>query len=163
MDIRKIYEYALQREYEGKRFFDQNAARLNNAAAVYAFKKLAEEEQKHIEFIQNQLDLLDYGQRSSVEFGITFQKEGFFSQRAISEDLEQTVNEAMVADLPVLRTAYLIEHDLAEFYEMAADKAVAEAQEVLKLLAIWERGHERIFKKMHDQAFEQYAEMPWGG
>ena len=54
MDIRKIYEYALQREYEGKNFFEQNAGRLNNAAAVNAFKKLALEEQKHIDFIQNQ-------------------------------------------------------------------------------------------------------------
>jgi hypothetical protein len=24
-------------------------------------------------------------------------------------------------------------------------------------------GHERLFKRMHDKAFEQYADMPWGG
>ena len=69
----------------------------------------------------------------------------------------------MVADLPVLRMAYLIEHDLAEFYEMAAGKVVADAREVLKMLATWERGHERLFKKLHDKAFEEYAKMPWGG
>ena len=130
MDIHKIYEYALQREYEGKRFFEQNAERLNNAAAVSAFKKLAAEEQKHIEFIQNQLDLLGQGRDSNTEFGVALQKEGFFSQRAISEDIEQTVNEAMVADLPVLRMAYLIEHDLAEFYEKAASKVTEDARDV---------------------------------
>ena len=163
MDIHKIYEYALQREYEGKRFFEQNADRLSNAAAVSAFKKLTAEEQKHIEFIQNQIDLLERGRDSSTEFGAAFQREGFFSQRALSEDIEQTVNEAMVADLPVLRMAYLIEHDLAEFYEMAAGKVVADAREVLKMLATWERGHERLFKKLHDKAFEEYAKMSWGG
>ena len=163
MDIRKIYEYALQREYEGKRFFEQNAERLNQAASVNAFRKLAAEEQKHIVFIQNQLDLLGSGGSSSKDFGIALQKEGFFSQRALSEGIEQTVSEAMVADLPVLRMAYLIEHDLAEFYEMAAAKADADASEVLKMLAAWERGHERLFKKMHDEAFREYAEMPWGG
>lgn len=163
MDIRKIYEYALQREYEGKRFFEQNALRLNNAAAVNAFKKLVIEEQKHIEFIQNQLELLGQGQNSSARLGDIFQQEGFFSQRAASEDIEQTVSEAMVADLPVLRMAYLIEHDLATFYEMAASKTVAEAQQVLAMLAAWERGHERLFKRMHDKAFEEYADMPWGG
>ncbi len=163
MDIRKIYEYALQREYEGKRFFEQNAQRLQNAAAVSAFKNLAAEEQKHIEYIQNQLDFLAHGQSSNTEMGDAFQKEGFFSQRALSEEIEQTVSEAMVADLPVLRMAYLIEHDLATFYEMAASKTSADAREVLTMLANWERGHERIFKKMHDQAFEEYAEMPWGG
>jgi rubrerythrin len=163
MDTRKIYEYALQREYEGKRFFEQNAERLNHAAAVNAFKKLAAEEQKHIEFIQGQLDLLGRGRDSSAEFGVALQQEGFFSQRALSESIEQTVSEAMVADLPVLRMAYLIERDLAEFYEMAAAQAPADASEVLNLLATWERGHERLFKRMHDEAFQEYAEMPWGG
>ena len=32
MDIRKVYEYALQREHEGKNFFAQNAARFGHAA-----------------------------------------------------------------------------------------------------------------------------------
>lgn len=163
MDIRKIYEYALQREYEGKNFFEQNAERLSNAVAVNAFKKLAVEEQKHIDFIKNQITLLDAGKVSSSEFGEILQKEGFFSQRAISESVEQSVQEAMVADLPVLRMAYLIERDFAEFYEMAASKAEGEAKDVLSMLATWERGHERLFKIFHDKAFEEYAQMPWGG
>jgi rubrerythrin len=163
MDIHKIYEYALQREYEGKNFFEQNAGRLNNAAAVNAFKKLAVEEQKHIEFIQNQIELLGKGKASSTELGQALQKEGFFSQRAMSESVEQSVNEAMVADLPVLRMAFLIERDFAEFYEMAANSAEGDAKDVLSMLATWERGHERLFKIFHDKAFEEYAQMPWGG
>ncbi len=59
MDIRKIYEYALAREHEGKRFFQENAARLSHSAAVGAFQRLAEEEQRHIEFIQLQISLLE--------------------------------------------------------------------------------------------------------
>lgn len=163
MDIRKIYEYALSREHEGKRFFEQNAVRLNSAAAVGAFKKLAGEEQKHIEFIESQLKSLDEGKFSSAEMGIEMENAGFFSQRAATEDIEVTVAEAMVADLPVLRMAYLIEHDFSEFYEMAAGKAEGEAKAVLEMLARWERTHEVLFKKLHDKAFEEYAQMPWGG
>ena len=163
MDIRKIYEYALQREHEGKRFFEQNAGRLNHAAAVGAFKALAAEEQKHIEFIQNQIQALDQGKSSSAAMGAELEKEGFFSQRAHSEMLDQTVVEAMVPDLPVLRTAYLIERDFAEFYEMAAGKSQGQAKKVLEMLAMWERGHEALFKQLHDKAFEEYAQMPWGG
>jgi len=163
VDIRKIYEYALQREREGKRFFEQNAGRLSHAAAVGAFKKLAAEEQKHIEFIQSQLDALDKGQSPSAAMGVELARGGFFSQRAETELLNQTVVEAMVPDLPVLRTAYLIERDFAEFYEMAANKSEGEAKKVLTMLAEWERGHESLFKKIHDKAFEEYAQMPWGG
>jgi rubrerythrin len=161
MDIRKIYEYALRREHEGKRFYEQNAERLSHAAAVGAFKQLAIEEQKHIEFIQAQLDALDAGRSPNVAMGS--EKGGFFSQRAQAEMINQTVAEAMVPDLPVLRMAYLIERDFAEFYEMAAGKAEGQAKQVLTILGVWERGHEELFKHLHDQAFEQYAQMPWGG
>ena len=91
MDIRKIYAYALQREHEGKRFFEQNAERLSHAAATGAFRRLAAEEQKHIEFIQGLLDALDKDESPDVAMGIELEKEGFFSQRAASELLDQTV------------------------------------------------------------------------
>lgn len=164
MDIRKIYEYALQREYEGKRFFEENAIRLNHAAAQGAFKELAAEEQRHIEFIQGQIEALDKGvEPSSAAIAKELKEGGIFSQRAQTEMLEQTVLEAMVPDLPVLRTAYLIEMDFAKFYESAAKQADGEAKKVLKMLAKWERGHEALFKNMHDKAFEMYTNMPWGG
>ena len=163
MDIRKVYDYALQREHEGKQFFEQNAARLSHAAAASAFERLAGEEQKHIEFIQGLLDTLDKAESPGAAADVEMEQEGFFSERAASELLDQTVLEAMVPDLPVLRTAYLIERDLAEFYEMAASKAQGEAKEALEMLAQWERGHEAFFRQIHDKAFEEYADMPWGG
>lgn len=163
MDIRKIYLYALQREHEGKRFFEENAERLSHAAAVGAFRKLAAEEQKHIEFIQYQIEALDRGEGADIKPGQEMARAGFFTQRAETEAIDGSVAEAMVPDLPVLRMAYLIERDFAEFYEEAAQKAEGPAKEVLTMLATWERGHERLFKHLHDQAFEEYAQMPWGG
>jgi len=164
MDVRKVYGYALQREYEGMNFFAQNAARTGHAAAQGVFAQLAEEEKKHIRFIQSLIDGLEKTGSSGMETGVALDKEGFFSQRASSEMLDQTVIEAMVPDLPVLRTAYLIERDFAEFYEMAASKVPDEtARKALEMLGRWERSHEVLFKRMHDQAFEQYAGMPWGG
>lgn len=160
MDIRKILEYALQREYEGKSFFETNANRLQNAAAVGAFKAIAAEEQKHIDFILAQIKGLNEGGPADLP---EFPKVGFFADRADSESIEQTVSEAMVADLPVLRMAYLIERDFAEFYTQAASKVEGDARIVLDMLARWEAGHERLFKSMHDKAFEAYSGMPWGG
>jgi len=163
MDIVKIFQYALQREHEGKNFFEQNANRLSHASAVGVFRRLAEEEQRHINFIQAQLDALGKGHSPDISAGLAMEQKGFFSQRAQSEMIDQTVSEAMVPDLPVLRMAYLIERDFAEFYELSASQTSGQAQEVLKMLAGWERVHEHLFKQMHDRAFEQYAEMPWGG
>jgi len=160
MDITKILEYALEREYEGKRFFSENASRLQNAAAAGAFKAIAEEEQKHIDFIAAQIAALGAGVSADYP---ELPKAGFFAERAEGENIEIAVSEAMVADLPVLRMAYLIERDFAEFYAQMAARAEGESKQVLEMLAKWESGHERLFKRLHDQAFEKYADMPWGG
>ena len=163
MDIRRIYEYALQREYEGKRFFDQHAESLSHAAAQEAFRRLAEEEQAHILFLEGLLAGLDGGAQPPGTVADPSGGEGLFSQRAADEHLDQSVLEAMVPDLAVLRIAYLIERDFAEFYEGAAARAEGDAREALSTLAAWERGHERLFQHLHDRAFEAYAQMPWGG
>jgi rubrerythrin len=160
MDIKRILEYALQRENEGKRFFEQNASRLQNAAAAGAFKAIAAEAQKHIEFIQAHLNaLMDNKPAPELELPTAV----FFAERADSESIVDTVAESMVADLPVLRMAYLIERDFSEFYAQYAAKVDGKAKEILNMLAHWEAGHERLFKSMHDKAFELYSGMPWGG
>jgi rubrerythrin len=160
MDTAKVLEYALAREYQGKKFFTDYADRLQNADAVGAFKTIAAEEQKHIDFILAQINAYKTGATSGVAELPWVQ---FFTDQASSISIEETVNESMVADLPVLRMAFLIERDFAEFYNMAAQKAEGETRQLLEMLARWESGHERFFKRMHDTLFEKYADMPWGG
>jgi rubrerythrin len=163
MDIKKVYEYALQREYEGKRFFIEYASRLSHASAVGVFNRLAQEEQKHIEFIQRQIDLLMENKPSDLVQANVLEQSEFFSIRASNEFIDQTVSEAMVPDLPILRMAYLIERDFAEFYENAAKQAEGIARKALETLAYWERRHEHLFKELHDKAYNEYSKMPWGG
>jgi rubrerythrin len=162
MNVRKIYQYALQREREGKSFFEGNAERMSHAAAVGIFQRLAAEEQKHIEFIESLLRSLESG-KGEIANDVGLEQEERFAARAESEMLDQTVIESMVPDVAILRMAYLIERDFAEFYETAAEKAEGEAKTTLTALARWERGHERLFKDLHDRVFQEYAEMPWGG
>jgi len=88
---------------------------------------------------------------------------GFFSQRAQSEIIDQKVAEAMVPDLPVLRKAFLIKSDFAEFYETNVAPAEGEAKQVLTLLSLWECRYERLFEDYYDRAFEEYSKIPWGG
>jgi rubrerythrin len=164
MDVIKIYEYALQREREGRDFFRNNSRRFGHAAVADAFEKLAREEEKHIQFIQGLIDAQQAAGVSSLETGQRMEREGFFSERAQAELLDQSIIEAMVPDLAVLRTAYLIERDFAEFYETSASRVDDPlAGQALHMLARWEHRHEELFKAMHDRAFEEYAQMPWGG
>lgn len=160
MNVQKIYEYALQREKEGYTFFKSNADKSSHATVKSVFKKLADEELKHIEYIQ----ALIAGSDDKVEqTAAALEADGWFEGKAQEEMLDQSIIESMIPDVAVLRTAYLIEKDLSEFYANAADKSEGDAKSALSLLAKWEKGHENFFKELHDKIFEEYTQMPWGG
>jgi len=161
MDEKKALQYALQREKEGHRFFSQHAEAAQHASVKAVFQRLAAEEQAHIRYVQALLDRC-CGQASKSEPAVEHDSK-FFSQRAISEMIEQTTAEAMVPDLPVLRMAFLIERDLEEFYRQAAKKATGSGRAALERLADWEAEHARLFQKLHDHFLEQYSGMAWGG
>ena len=160
MNLQKIYEYALQREKEGYQFFKGNAEKATHAAAAAVFQKLADEELKHIAYIKSLMtDRSEETAKSEAELDA----DDWFEDRAGKELLDQSLIESMIPDVAVLRTAYLIEHDLSEFYETAASKSTGKASEAFTKLARWERGHEAFFKELHDKVFQEYTEMPWGG
>lgn len=166
MNIRRVYEYALQREREGLAFFRSKASAAGHASLTGVFKRLEREEETHIVFIQSLLDALEDSETdSSPESALpsSSSDEGFFSSRAISEMLDQTTAEAMVPDLPALRMAWLIERDLVEFYRAASSRTEGKSKRAFEMLASWEEGHERLFKALHDKAFTEYTGMPWGG
>lgn len=163
MDVRKILEYALEREREGCAFFSNHAASAKHAAVAGVFRKLAAEEKAHIHYVEALIANLAGGGAPAEAPAFDDQQRSFFSDRAASEMIEQTTVEAMVPDLPVLRMAFLIERDLAEFYAGCAPQATGATRDALEKLAAWEREHETLFKSLHDRAFAEYADMPWGG
>jgi hypothetical protein len=118
----KIYEYALNQEQTGMSFFQTSLDRMGIGAAVSAFKRLVEEEEKHILFISRIIDNLKSGADIDIAKVQEFVMEptNYFDERAKSEFLQQCLEGSMVPDVTVFNTAWLIEKDLSEFYENAA-------------------------------------------
>jgi rubrerythrin len=160
----KIFEYALNQEETGKSFFETSLKRMGVGAALSAFKRLIQEEEKHIAFINRILK----GLKEESEFEITKDDAGvedtdFFDARAKSEFLEQCLEGSMVPDVTVFNVAWLIEKDLSEFYERMADQTKGDAQKALLRLSRWEKSHEKFFRDFRDKLSDVYANMPWGG
>ncbi len=161
----KIFEYALNQEETGKSFFEQSLKRMGMGAAVSAFKRLIEEEEKHILFIGRVLD--DLKERREIELpnlkNMVLEPTNYFDERARSEFLQQCIEGSMVPDVTVFNTAWLIERDLSAFYEKMANNTEGKAREALMMLSGWEKGHEEFFREYRDKLSEVYSEMPWGG
>jgi rubrerythrin len=161
----RIFEYALNQEETGKGFFQNSLQRMGIGAAVSAFKRLIEEEEKHIVFISKILDSLRKGEAfepSGLE-GMVLKPTNYFDERAKSEFLQQCVEGSMVPDVTVFNTAWLIEKDISEFYAKMAMQASGKAKSAFQMLADWEKSHEKFFREFRDKIAEVYATMPWGG
>ena len=161
----KIFEYALNQEKTGISFFRTSLERMGVSSAVTAFKRLIEEEKKHIHFIEGILADLERG--GDIEPGtvqeVALDHVNYFDDRAASEFLQQCVEGSMIPDVTVFNTAWLIEKDLSEFYSKMADQMDGNAREAFLLLSRWEKGHETFFREYRDRLSDIYSRMPWGG
>jgi rubrerythrin len=161
----KVFEYALNQEHTGKGFFEYSLQRMGVGAAVSAFKRLVQEEEKHIVFINKILNDLKKGEEFDLDQlkEVVLEPTNYFDARAKSEFLQECVDGSMVPDVTVFSTAWLIEKDLSEYYEKMANQTEGKAREALSMLSGWEKAHERFFREYRDKIAEVYANMPWGG
>jgi rubrerythrin len=161
----KIFEYALNQEETGKAFFEHSLERMGIGAAISAFKRLIEEEERHILFISQILKDLKTGKeiKPAEIREMALEPTNYFDERAKSEFLEQCVEGSMVPDVTVFNTAWLIEKDLSDFYANMAQQTEGKAKEALVMLSNWEKEHERFFREYRDKLSETYSKMPWGG
>ena len=161
----KIFEYALNQKETGKSFFQHSLQRMGVGTAVSAFKRLMEQEEKHILFITKILEDLRKGEEIELpaDRDVVLEPTDYFDERARSEFLQQYVEVSMVPDVTVFNTAWLIEKDLSEFYQRMANNTEGKAKEVLPMLSAWEKDHELFFREYRDMLSETHSRMPWGG
>ena len=161
----KIFEYALNQEKTGLSFFEASLKRLGVGAAITAFKRLIQEERKHVDFINRILKDLREDRELDLHTvrDATLDPSNYFDERARSEFLDQCVEGSMIPDVTVFNTAWLIEKDLSDYYARMAEKTDGKPAQALRMLSNWEKEHERFFRQYRDKLSAVYAEMPWGG
>ncbi len=164
-NLTRIFEYALQQEETGRSFFQNSLQRMGMGAAITAFKRLIEEEEHHILFIQRVIKGLRQGNPIdlSPEEDVVLQPTDYFDERAKNEFLQKCLEGSMVPEVTIFNTAWLIEKDLSEFYEKMSRQTEGKAREAFQMLSAWEKEHERLFREFRDKFSEIYSKMPWGG
>lgn len=142
-----VLKYALAREIEGRNFYKEWLSKLSNSQLKDIFKQLAEMEQAHAEYIESLL-------KDEIDAGLSFQGSQYFENRKLQEIGEK---DEFLTDLSVLRMAYLIEHDFANFYENAAKKTDdLKVKDSLISLANWEKEHRDMLRELYDESMKQF-------
>lgn len=151
--LQNILKYAYEVEKRGSDMYIENAQAMKNEGSRVVFEKLASMEVEHIRYIKEfavkaGVDL-EAGEENSI---------GHFEKR-FSQISPKSSLSSDLGDLAALRVAYLIEHDLSEFYRTAAAKTENEAaKKLLEELAGWEDEHERMIREEYNEILEK----SWG-
>lgn len=162
-----ILKYAMRMEKEGAEFFLTQSQRFQDATTRELFKKLAKIEESHYDYLEQQLKHYTEGKLTTEDISqqhMDQTESDIFHSRAKSEHLNTTLTESDTPDITILRMAYLIEKDFAEFYENARDYVEDDTLKALfEQLSSWEKGHEKLFKTEYQRLMKEYMTLPWGG
>lgn len=148
-----ILAYAIKREEEGERFYKDNLKRVTSKETRAVMESLAEMEKEHAELLQGRYKTLkEKGEwlplPADIQAGNIFQ-ERFEAEKTTKADLESDLS-----DITILRMAYLIENDLAEFYKNAAEKIEdSEGKRLFMTLSNWEVEHKNALYKLYQDHF----------
>ncbi|HOX05970.1 MAG TPA: ferritin family protein [Planctomycetota bacterium] len=139
-EIKTILETARNTERDGKKFYEEAAAKTSNPLAAKMFESLAEAEEKHIEII----DALAAGRLRITAYSGEFAE----ALRNVFEDMPESVKARAAStpdDIEALKVGVEMEDKSLAFYRKWAKSAVSqEARKLCERLAAEEEDHWKI-------------------
>lgn len=148
-----VLKYALAREKEGEKFYRERTQNVFTPQVRDILEELAEMEKDHVLYIETLIESLIKG----AEFThYQLENPGIFKKREVLE-LKGISIDNIAGDISILRMAYLIENDFAEFYEKSARNTESkDLKEILEKLSKWETEHRRIVQSIYDDLTKEY-------
>jgi rubrerythrin len=135
-------KYAMDMEKTGQKFYQNNMDKIKGERAKAIFKNLAVMEEEHYNFLKRQYEAIASEKPLESMEEDELLEHNLFTKRQSEEGIE---DREELSNLSILRMAYLIEHDFANFYRNAKDFIEDEAcRKMFDTLAKWEEHHEKI-------------------
>lgn len=162
--IQRILSFAIRMERQGQNFYSYYKDQVTNPNTKKVFEELVDMEAMHQQLLQEKYDEL-YGDKELKVISWVVDESKYIKRPSIFgsqvQQLPESEGEDDLSDLAIIRMAYLIENDFAEFYNMAANEVDDQgAKEFLLKLAEWEEGHREFFHERYQQLMKKnWSEM----
>lgn len=154
MSVIDIFRIAHQMEIRGRDFYQQQMDHVKMPVLKEIFWHLVKMEEAHVEYIAGQIEKIEHSE--SVEPPAQDNTDNLFVQRMTQQKITTADLKNDLGDYSILRMAYLIEKDFADYYEKSAglqdDKIL---QSIFEMLAAWERGHAEMLKNQLEGIIER--------
>lgn len=151
----KALAYAIEMEKEGEHFYRTNMDRVQSATVKKVFQELAEMEQEHQSILLEQYKEISKGKHWTALKDSSTEQADKFKYREKEENIPQSELESSLGDISVIRMAYLLENDLADFY-MKLSESIDDprGKEMLKTLSEWEIQHRNMLQTEYRKLME---------
>lgn len=156
--VKKILKFGMRLEKQGENFYEYYMDRVTNEKTKELFEELAEMEQGHYLLLEEKYNAINTKEDLKVISWVVDDKETFKSPMIFGEqaDLMPDEEDEVISDLAIMRMAYLIESDFAEFYKNAAEQVEEkEIKDFLLQLSEWEIGHRNVFYDEYRQLLKK--------
>jgi rubrerythrin len=151
-----VYDFAMKMELDGKAFYEKLAAGTSIVGLKNIFSRLAEDEQKHCDTVQELREKA--GKAQMAESHALEHAQNLFVDLMARSDSLDTMKE----DLDGYRMALKIEADSVRFYENAAKKERREGvKAVLLRIADEEKEHFNIVENIYDFVLRPKYFLEW--
>jgi len=139
---------ALQLEIEGWLFYRGVTCTLPEGAVRDVFVYLTEQEEKHQQFIKDELGRVEAGNQLDIS-GLSALKETTHDE--VLADAVRSATDLSQHEASAIHTGMLLERNSWEFYHAAAEKATQPDEVSLYgQLEEWEKLHLRLLEKAYD-------------
>ncbi len=157
----KAISYAIEMERQGEYFYSSSQARVKSPKAKLTFERLAKMEKGHMELLINQYNSLKNSGTWGQILEHTEKTESFFEHREKTENIHSSEYESALGDISIIRMAYLLENDLAEYYKkMSEDTLDPNGKEIFEMLYKWEIEHRDMLHTEYKALMEEnWADM----
>ena len=153
---KEILAFAMNMERQGQAFYERFLDQVEHPDAKEWFRVLAQTEKEHYAILEKQYNqITGEGTWTPLDELKLPDEMNLFHDRQKKENVDPANSSYSLSDLAVLRMAYLIENDFAEFYKKAMERVEDPAgKKMLETLHHWEDDHRRLFHDAYRAAME---------
>ncbi|MCX7745623.1 MAG: ferritin family protein [Clostridia bacterium] len=156
--IQAILNFAMRMEKDAGDFYSYYLDKVKSDSTKELFASLVEMEKQHYGILKEKFDEMGFEHPPITVSWVVddqFKSKDPHILADNSDLLGSGKNE--LSDLSIIRMAYLIENDFAEFYKNAVDAVEdANVKKLLSELSEWENSHRDLFYKKYQSLLKEY-------
>ena len=144
MNLEDVLKLAHRMELQGMEFYDEQKGRVKLRLLRELFAFLSDMERGHAAYLEKQLENMAAGK--SLDALPDDPEMDRYRDIMDKQKIEPAELNTDLGDYSIMRMAYLIEKDFAQFYEKSAAESEGDMKDLFMRLADWEKEHAKMMK-----------------